>query len=246
MSHIWSSSEIHVKLKLRLYAVSVCSIMKYGAEWRRCLPSAERRQQSDGDQDHSQVTTRRGDPTDTHIWPDKIYSIRSRCLQWLGHIIRMQPNLDGTERLVKSAFRHMFQNPIKGYLFVDAPTIRLHHGENYVCMWADDRGKWTSRLSKLCRWSVGDWCQPPHPVGTTLSQHRLLHCFIINTWYSCTYSLVGPKLDTTQWLIQNNFWVTWSPRRGLLCIMFLSNVIHRNYHYYYIVLFTLLLHCINL
>ena len=79
----------------------------------------------------------------THTF-DLINSIRSRCLQWLGHILRMQPNLDGTERLVKSVFRHIFQNPKKGDLFMDTPMIRLHHGENYVCgLTTDDRDKGT-------------------------------------------------------------------------------------------------------
>ena len=73
----------------------------------------------------------------THTF-DLIKSIRAQRLQWLGHILRMTLNPDGTERLVKSAVRYMFQNPKKRDLLMDAPTTALWRE---LCMWADDRDK---------------------------------------------------------------------------------------------------------
>ena len=32
MRHLWSSKALHLRLRLRLYIVSVCSIMTYGSE----------------------------------------------------------------------------------------------------------------------------------------------------------------------------------------------------------------------
>ena len=64
----------------------------------------------------------------------------------------MNPNPDGTERLIKSAVRHMFQNPKKDNLLMDAPNVASWRE---LCMWADDRDKWRTRVRALHSPKIG-------------------------------------------------------------------------------------------
>ena len=95
----------------------------------------------------------------THTF-DLMKSIRARRLQWLGHILRMAPNPDGKERLVKSAVRFMFQNPKKGDILMDAPTVASWRE---LCTWADDKDKWRTRVRKLRAPAIG--------VTTSIGHH---------------------------------------------------------------------------
>ena len=47
---------------------------------------------------------------------DIIAWIRARRLQWLGHILRMKPDVNGNERLLHLAVRHMHQEREQGDL----------------------------------------------------------------------------------------------------------------------------------
>ena len=48
--------------------------------------------------------------------------IRSRRLQWLGHILRL-----GTERLIKQAVFEMYKRPLEDDLLMDVPKSRSGH-----------------------------------------------------------------------------------------------------------------------
>ena len=87
----------------------------------------------------------------THTF-DLIESIRTRFLQWSVHILHMTPNPDGKERLVKSVVTFMFQNPKKGDLLMGAPTVASWRE---LCMWAEDRDKWRTRVRKLLDPAIG-------------------------------------------------------------------------------------------
>ena len=165
MRHIWSSNEIHTKLKLRLYVASVCSIMTYGSEaWYiddevgRVLNGANSLMVSKitGRSPHEEAKPQ------TRTF-DLVKSIRARRLQWLGHILRMKLNPDGTERLIKSAVRHMYLNPKKGDLLMDAPNVASWRE---LCMWADDRDKWRTRVRALRAPKIG--------VTTSIGHHVVL------------------------------------------------------------------------
>ena len=75
----------------------------------------------------------------------------------------MKPNPDGTERLIKSAVRHMYQNPKKGDMLMDAPNVTSWRE---LCMWVDDRDKWRARVRALRAPRVG--------VTTSIGHHVVL------------------------------------------------------------------------
>ena len=75
----------------------------------------------------------------------------------------MKLNPDDTERLIKSAVRHMYQNPKKGDLLMDTPNVASWRE---LCMWADDRDKWRTRVRALRAPKIG--------VTTSIGHHVVL------------------------------------------------------------------------
>ena len=76
---------------------------------------------------------------------DIIAWIRARRLQWLGHILRMKPDVNGNERLLHLAVRHMHQEREQGDLLDDAPNFEW--GE--LKKLADNRDAWRAMVHRL-------------------------------------------------------------------------------------------------
>ena len=72
---------------------------------------------------------------------DVVRSIRARRLQWVGHILRMDPN-----RLVSKALHHIAENREEGDLLMDAP--RYHSWEELRSS-AQNRDGWRRRVQLL-------------------------------------------------------------------------------------------------
>ena len=119
MRNIWSSHTVPLKLKMRIYKTGVCSRLTYGSEaWRldarACvmLNGANSRMVSriSNKSVHEEASRR------THTF-DVVTWIRARRLQWVGHILRMDPN-----RMVYKAAIHIAENRSEGDLLMDAPS----------------------------------------------------------------------------------------------------------------------------
>ena len=91
---------------------------------------------------------------------DLVRWIRSRRLQWVGHILRMKP-----DRKIKQAVYDMFRDPTSGDLLMDAPKTTSWRE---LCTRGCDREGW----SKLVRELRQDPIHKP-PAHTTTHQHTI-------------------------------------------------------------------------
>ena len=125
MRNIWSSRNIPLQLKLRIYKTGVCSQLAYGSEaWKlnadtiRIINGANSRMLHHiTDKTMHEEASRDTRAFDIIVW------IRARRLQWLGHILRMKPDENGNERLLHLAVRHMHQEREQGDLLDDTPNF---------------------------------------------------------------------------------------------------------------------------
>ena len=117
MRHIWKSSQLHPRLKMRLYVSAVCSMMIYGSEaWKldeqtmRALNFANSKMVSSitGRTIHEEASTGK-----TY---DVIAGIRVTRMRWLGKILRMDDN-----RLIQRAVKMIYHNRRDGDILMDAP-----------------------------------------------------------------------------------------------------------------------------
>ena len=123
--NIWSSRNIPLQLKLRIYKTGVCSQLAYGSEaWKlnadtiRIINGANSRMLHHiTDKTMHEEASRDTRAFDIIVW------IRARRLQWLGHILRMKPDENGNERLLHLAVRHMHQEREQGDLLDDTPNF---------------------------------------------------------------------------------------------------------------------------
>ena len=119
MRNIWSSNSIPQRLKLRIYITGVCSRLVYGSEaWKldakacAMINGANSRLISRITQKtpHEEAS-RRTRTFDVVRW------IRSRRLQWVGHILRMCPS-----RMVHKAAKYIHEHKSEGDLLMDVPV----------------------------------------------------------------------------------------------------------------------------
>ena len=125
--HIWNTDHLSLTLKIRLYKSAVCSILKYGAEaWlldeRTCkaLTSSNAAMlTSISGKTHREEACTSTTTSNILAW------IRSRRLQWCGHILRLQKvkrqNSSPSHRLIHQALHHIYNNKQVGDILIDAP-----------------------------------------------------------------------------------------------------------------------------
>ena len=92
MRHIWGNKTLHMNLRMRLYKASVCSILTYGSEaWRLTTEVCSALNGANS----SMVSVITGRTVRAEASSGKTFDlvkwIRARKLQWLGHILRMDP-----------------------------------------------------------------------------------------------------------------------------------------------------------
>ena len=116
MRHLWTDKRLHINLRLRLYKSCVCSILTWGSEAWYLTAKVQRMLNGANSQMLAVITgnSQREEATKKKCTFDLVMWIRSRRLQWAGHILRQGP-----ERKIKQALFEMFKAPAEGDLLMD-------------------------------------------------------------------------------------------------------------------------------
>ena len=140
MRHLWSSKALHLRLRLRLYIASVCSIMTYGSEAWNLTKEVKKKLNGANSQMLSAITGKsyREEAVEATCSFNLLRAIRARRLQWLGHILRLDE-----DRLLQRAVHHVYNNRCDGDILSDAPRTESWAE---LKMWAADREKWRTRV----------------------------------------------------------------------------------------------------
>ena len=143
MRHIWKSKSLHIRLRLRLYIASVCSVMTYGSEAWFITDAIRRKINGANSRMLSVITgkTIRQEAIEESCTFNLVRAIRARRLQWLGHILRLDE-----DRLLSKAIRLMYEGRSEGDLLMDAPVTKTWEELRH---WARDRKKWRSRVQGI-------------------------------------------------------------------------------------------------
>ena len=129
MRHVWKAKALHLRLRMRLYIASVCSILTYGAEaW--CLDRDICRKINGANSRMVSVITGRTQHEEAKEGSrsfDLIRAIRARRLSWLGHILRLDD-----DRLLAKAVRHCDTNMMSVVRGTSCQTLqKLRRGMNW-------------------------------------------------------------------------------------------------------------------
>ena len=122
LRHILQAEDLELDLRIRLYISGCCSILAYGSEvWplddKTCKiindANAYMLSHITG-RSRYEVASSKTTAFNLLLW------IWARRLKWLGHILRLQPNKDGEERLIKQqAVQHIHEFRREGDLLMD-------------------------------------------------------------------------------------------------------------------------------
>ena len=118
LKHVFNSGTLNLKLKLRLYQASICSLMTYGCETWDLTTAAQRRLNNANSLMLARFTgqsiPQEARPATTSF--NLVRHIRVRRLKWVGQILRKGP---GTYQF--SALKAQRQMNKKGNMLMDAP-----------------------------------------------------------------------------------------------------------------------------
>ena len=120
MRTIWAARVLHLRLRMRLYISSVCSILTYGSEAWMMTDEDVRRSINGANSIMVDVITGRSPHEEAKEGTrsfDLVRVIRARRLVWLGHILlRMSPT-----RMLAQAVAHMYHDRREVDTLTDAP-----------------------------------------------------------------------------------------------------------------------------
>ena len=122
MRTIWAARVLHLRLRMRLYISSVCSILTYGSEAWMMTDEDVRRSINGANSIMVDVITGRSPHEEAKEGTrsfDLVRAIRAGRLAWLGHILRMSPT-----RMLAQAVTHMHNNRSEGDILSDAPKTQ--------------------------------------------------------------------------------------------------------------------------
>ena len=142
MRHIWASSVIPLRLKLRVYVAGVCSQLTYGSEARRLDETTTRMLNGVNSRLLHRITEKsikEEASQDTRTF-DLVRWIRARRAQWLGHILRMEPY-----RMIHQAVQLIHASRTPGDLLMDAPDYSWEE----LKMLAANRDTWRSLVNTI-------------------------------------------------------------------------------------------------
>ena len=143
MRHIWKSSDLHPRLKMRLYVSSVVSIMVYGSEAWRLTADVKRAINGANSKMVAAITGRtvHEEAKQEGKTYDAVAGIRATRLRWLGCILRMSE-----KRTIFKAVRQLYQQRQQGDLLMDAPASSSW--EDLVAV-AKDEKKWREAVRAI-------------------------------------------------------------------------------------------------
>ena len=143
MRHVWESSKLHRRLKMRLYIAGVCSVMVYGSETWTLTPAVRRLLNGANSQMVAKITGNsiKAEASVATRSYDLVASIRATRLKWLGQILRM-----GAGRMVKAAAKLMFEQRKEGDLLMDVPTASSWQ---QLCDMAADEKGWQKEVQAI-------------------------------------------------------------------------------------------------
>ena len=143
MRAIWAARTTPLKLKMRIYKTGVCSRLTYGCEaWRldkrtcAMINGANSRMVA-----HITNRTPHEEASEITRTFDILRWIRARRLQWVGHILRMDPS-----RMVYRAVQHIHENKEVGDLLMDTPP---EFSWNELLALAENRPRWRGMVQAL-------------------------------------------------------------------------------------------------
>ena len=135
---IFDSQEIDPWLKIRLYRVSVCSLLTYGCESWTLTDKVMRKLNNINSLMLSSITGRTVQEEARSITSsfDLVRHIRVRRFRWLGEILRMHP-----DRLIFKSIVFQYEKGYGGSLTMDVPQ---HSDLTHLIQLARDKTFWKS------------------------------------------------------------------------------------------------------
>ena len=173
MRHIWGNKVLHRNLRMRLYKSIVCSILtRHGLTPRICASLNGANTNT-----VSKITGRTtGEEAADGKRFDLVKWIRTRRLQWLGHILRM-----GTEHKIKQTVFEMFRSPKPGDMLMDSPQTSSW-SELYSYGW--DKEYWKERVRTLHQPRITTVTLDPYREAVTSPIHSVdMTCWV--TGFAC-------------------------------------------------------------
>ena len=158
LRHVWAAKTLHLRLRFRLYAAGVCSVMTYDSEaWfltkKVCgfLTSANARMMA-------RITGRKvHEEAGKSKTFDLVKWIRARRLKWVGHILRLEKEKtkDGKEeeRLLKRALQHVHAHRKEGDILMDVPNLSWEELQKL----AADKDVWKSMVRAIKETNISKW-----------------------------------------------------------------------------------------
>ena len=143
LRHIFTSDDLSVEIKIRLYSAAVCSLMSYGCESWPFTEEVTRRINGANSRMLASFTSKtiqqEARPLTTSL--NLVLRLRKTRLRWLGHILR-----GGKDQLTYQAIKAQFMSRMKGSLLTDAPP---HTCIEDLIPLAEDRAHWRALVRKL-------------------------------------------------------------------------------------------------
>ena len=145
--HVFDSPRVSLKVKLRLYETTVCSLLTYGCEtWDLDVTAATIMRKINGTNNSLMLVKITGRSIPTEARPlttsfNLVKKIRERRFRWLGHIVRAGPTSTMYQALV---VQHEMGHT--GNLLMDAPPFNSIDDLRSI---ANDRSKWKALAREL-------------------------------------------------------------------------------------------------
>ena len=118
LRHVFLSPHLSMKIKIRLYSASVCSLIAFGSESWQFTPQVMRRINGANSRMLASFTGKsiqqEARPQTTSL--NLVLRLRKTRLRWLGHIL-----CEGPEHITYQAVVAQYQRNEKGSLLMDAP-----------------------------------------------------------------------------------------------------------------------------
>ena len=165
LRHILDNDNIPLQLKLRLYAVSVCSVLKYGCETWTLDTKACKMINGANSKMLARFTGKtipqEARPQTTSY--NLLLRIRQQRLRWVGHILRCDE-----ERIIHTIVQVQHEHKRYGNLLMDAPPHQdLHH----LTELAMDRATWRDLVAHLPA-AIPPPAQHKHHYNTRIKRNK--------------------------------------------------------------------------